>query len=171
MQAWLRFLARYTDVFLFSILFWIFYDSVLAKHFAESSSTSFDIIMDVIILFIWVFLESIWLSTAGTTPGKFLYHISLRDNKGQKLNFISAFRRSLTVFIFGLCAGVPVFSLLALAYSYITFTQKGVTKWDKEYNCQLTYMKIGVIRLILIGLVLLVTLALIITNVVNIFSA
>lgn len=170
-QAWVRFLARYIDVFLFSIIFWIIYYLVFAKYVVVSSATDLDIVANVAILFIWVFVETLLLSTVGTTLGKSLLNISLRDNNGKKLILINAFRRSFTVFLFGLFAGLPLFSFVALLYSYLAFTKNGVTKWDQDNACQLTYKKISIFRLIILVLILSISIILIIMNAIHALSS
>ena len=47
-------------------------------------------------------IEALFLSTLGTTPGKSMLGVSVRDYLGNRLSFSTAFRRSLFVMVLGL---------------------------------------------------------------------
>lgn len=153
-HAWSRFLARYIDISLFSMAIGILI------NFIDS-----EFVFQIVVLFLWVFFETLFLITLGKTPGKFLFNLSLKDEEGKKLQLLPAFRRSLTVFLFGFFAGVPAISQLTLLYSYLIFLKTGTTKWDSDGHFRMTYNKIGMIRKLIITTLMLASIALIIFSV------
>lgn len=169
-QAWTRFAARYIDIFLFTLAFGFVVGIVIAKFFPNIAIDNLDSFEDVAVLFFWVFFESICLSTWGTTPGKWLLNVSVRNLDGSQLNFSAAFKRSFSVFIFGLFCGLPVLSLLALFFSYVTLIKKGITKWDREGKFQLMYGKLNNVRIILIAIIFGLTLISIVFTAIDIFK-
>ena len=65
-----------------------------------------------------VLVETAFLGTLGTTPGKAMLGVSVRDYRGRRLSFPMAFRRSLFVMVLGLGCFAPSLMLLALFFSW-----------------------------------------------------
>lgn len=63
-----------------------------------------------------VLMETAFLGTLGTTPGKAMLGVSVRDYRGRRLSFPMAFRRSLFVMVLGLGCFAPSLMLLALFF-------------------------------------------------------
>lgn len=79
-----------------------------------------------------VLLESVFLSTLGTTPGKAMLGVSVRDYKGNRLSFSTAFRRSLSVMVLGLGCFAPTLTVLALFFSWWWVRRFSFTPWDRR---------------------------------------
>jgi len=117
----------------------------------------------MLVMFIWVFAESAFLSTWGTTPGKWLFKITLRDPSGQKLSFSKALGRSFNVWATGMGIGFPLATLITLVLAYKRLSRDGVTAWDRDGRFRVTHERIGALRVILaillfLGFVFLLTL-------------
>lgn len=95
-------------------------------------------------LFIWVFVESLLLSTWGTTPGKWLLKINLRDSAGKKLTFKNALSRSFSVWWRGI--GIGLFAPITLIIADIKIRKKGITSWDRDGNFTVTHDDVGILR-------------------------
>ena len=54
-----------------------------------------------------VLMETAFLGTLGTTPGKAMLGVSVRDYRGRRLSFPMAFRRSLFVMVLGVFCSFP----------------------------------------------------------------
>ena len=150
-RPWVRYFARTIDVFLFSLLAG-FMIGVFAPSILEVP-TAF---LNLGILFVWIFQEAILMANCGTTPGKWLFRIKVRNSKGQKLTFSEALNRSFGVWLKGMGAGVPLISLLALLSSRSKLKRDGITAWDEEGGFVVTHGTIGFLRpavvvLLLIG--------------------
>ena len=106
-----------------------------------------------------VLMETAFLGTLGTTPGKAMLGVSVRDYRGRRLSFPMAFRRSLFVMVLGLGCFAPSLMLLALFFSWWWVRRFGFTPWDRKLgttdvlNGSLTFRKV-VMTLVLIILCL-----------------
>jgi len=117
-DPWQRYWARSLDLGLsFGIA-----GAVLALVFRTSAlNTNTALLRIVICVLGWTLelaLEPLLLCTWGTTPGKWLLGLELRDAQGGKLSFSQGFRRTWDV----LCAGygfeIPVYSLVQMYRCY-----------------------------------------------------
>ena len=79
-----------------------------------------------------VLVETAFLGTLGTTPGKAMLGVSVRDYRGRRLSFPMAFRRSLFVMVLGLGCFAPSLMLLALFFSWWWVRRFGFTPWDRK---------------------------------------
>jgi len=154
-RPWVRYFARFIDICLFSVLV-----GIVACIYAPSILKVPNIVLTVGILFSWVFQESILMANCGTTPGKWLFKIKVRDSKGKKLSFSDALNRSFSVLFKGLGAGIPLISLFSLLSSRSKLKRDGVTTWDEEGGYVVTHEKIGVARSIVIAVIIFVFLSL-----------
>ncbi len=155
-RPWVRYLARMVDIWLFSVLV-----GLTAGIFAPSILNVPNIVLTIEILFAWVFQESILLANCGTTPGKWLFKINVRDSRGRKLSFSDALNRSFSVLFKGMGAGIPVISLISLLSSKSKLKKDGITTWDEDGGYVVTHEKIGVGRSIVIAISIVVFLSLI----------
>lgn len=106
-----------------------------------------------------VLIEAAFVATLGTTPGKAMLGVSVRDYLGRRLSFSTAFRRSLFVMVLGLGCFAPSLMVLALFFSWWWVRRFGFTPWDRKLgttdvlNDSLTLRKV-VMTLVLIILCL-----------------
>jgi hypothetical protein len=100
----------------------------------------------IILLFLWVFIEALLLSSFGTTPGKFMLKITVLPPPSGSVSYSDALRRSIKVWARGLGAGLPVVNLIALALAHGHLTRNGTTSWDSEGGFAVKHERIGVAR-------------------------
>lgn len=143
-RPWIRYIARMIDIYTFLFIGGIFWEILSPTSFPES-----DFAFGLIVLFLWIFFESICLSILGSTFGKWLLKIKLRTNDNLKLTFLIAFQRSFMVWFKGLAIGIPFISLFTLISAHSDLTTQGITSWDKKYGLKVSYEKIGCIRAII----------------------
>jgi uncharacterized RDD family membrane protein YckC len=142
-RPWVRYWARSVDYALFSLLCGL----ALSILPVEIESDAFLNLIGVSILFFWIFFEALFLSTWGTTPGKWLLRITVRNWKGYKLNFAEALLRSFYVWLIGIGTGIiPIISLITQIVSYYKLTNHGITTWDEKGNFIVYHEKIGLFR-------------------------
>jgi len=155
-RPWVRFFARYIDVSLFSFLLRFFFPIF------EIPILKNEIVFTMIILFFWTWVESLFLSTIGTTFGKWLLkvHLSPKGNI-KKITFSSALKRSFRVWFKGLAIGFPIVSLFTSIAAYSDLTKRGITSWDKDGGFKVTHEKIGYIK---ISIILLIYLAIVLLS-------
>lgn len=122
-RPWKRYFARSIDLKVFYCAVAILYPKSLYINF---------IMFSWLIIFSWFLIEPVFLSLLGTTLGKFLFNITVRDLNGNKPKFYSAFIRSFQVWLTGYGLGAPFINLLTLSFSYSELKNTGTTVWDKN---------------------------------------
>ena len=143
-RSWVRFWARMLDLYMFCIVvgcvLWI-----SARH---ALGTWNEYALTMLLLFAWIIVEALLLSSLQTTPGKWLLKTQLASTSGEAIHFKQALSRSAKVWWRGLAAGVPIASLLTLLIAYGKLTRSGIASWDNEEGFTITHNTIGGIRVI-----------------------
>jgi uncharacterized RDD family membrane protein YckC len=146
-KPWARYIARFIDIALFSFIFVLILSNIAPEFIVLYFFNLNDTFSTIIILFVWIIVESIFLSTFGATFGKWLLKINLsKKSNNKKLSFMESLNRSIKVWLKGLGAGLPIVTLFTQITAYNTLTSKGETSWDKEGNILITHDKIGFFR-------------------------
>jgi hypothetical protein len=134
------------DVSLFGLLL----GAVIAMFFPTAfSGNGSDVAVQMLMLFGWVFVESLLLAAFGTTPGKALFKTHLLLSGSDSIPFILAFYRSLRVWWRGLGAGFMIVTLFTLWHTHTVFTRDSITSWDRELDFVVVHEKIGVPRVVI----------------------
>jgi len=149
-----RFTARSFD----SMLIVVFLTMVLPT--LPVSPRAQDTIVGYCALFLWVFVEAALLAAWGTTPGKWLFGVTVRTRGGAKPDFGTAVHRSLSVWWQGMRAGLPIASLISAIRTWIRIRNYREATWDAE-SALVVNQRVRAWRLIALGLVVLGGLALI----------
>jgi len=149
-NPWVRFLARFLDYSLF-ILFLSGIRYLVKGTFSLNEQDSFIPIH----FFAWIPIESLFLSTWGTTPGKFFLRTKISTSYQGKLNYMSALMRSFNVWLRGIGMGIVVVNILCLMTAYHRINLLRITSWDKEAQTLVTHYPIGNWRIILSAIVIL----------------
>jgi hypothetical protein len=142
-RPWARYCARLIDIFIFALCL-----GVIFAIIAPGVLTAHDNLFGLLSLFLWCFVEAMCLSIWGTTPGKGLLRVSVRNADGSKLNYRSALSRSVDVWIRGLGIGFPLVSVITLIVAYQKLTKNGITTWDQSRDFSVTHKEIGRARVI-----------------------
>jgi uncharacterized RDD family membrane protein YckC len=157
-RPWVRYWARMFDIYLAAIVGGMAVGIFNPDAFNEQDSEQ---LFGLVAVFAWVFIESMLLSTTGTTPGKWLFKIRLIPPSGEKPNYSTALSRSFKVWWRGLGIGFPLASLITLIIAHGKLTKNGITTWDKDEGFSVVHERIGPLRVIVavaffIGFLLLV---------------
>lgn len=140
-QPWARYVARMLDLTLAQLVYF---------SFGGKAAVVFDVSvmakLGILFLACWVLVEAVFLSTWGTTPGKWLMRIELTDERGESLKFKAALKRSVHVWIRGMALGIPILTPLAQIHAYSVLMQKGVTSWDSLCNTVVRHNRIPAVR-------------------------
>ncbi len=151
-SPWLRFFARKYDYFIFSVFFSFF------LFFFPPYVVRNQVLLSLLIIFIWVFVEAGFLSFFGTTPGKWIFNLKIRNFKGEKLSFSDSLTRSFLVWLKGIALGLPIISIIAMYISGNKLKKEGITDWDyKVGSLILQEKKLSVFKIIvsvLIGILI-----------------
>ncbi len=147
-RPWVRYWARYIDMYLFISFI------VILQLLIFPTKQLNEIIAALGAYFIWIFLEAQLMSTWGTTPGKWLLRIKVRDSNSNKLTLKTALKRSALVWTIG--TGMYIFSFITEIISYFMLRDQGITVWDRICKCNVKHEKIGSERIpVILGVLIL----------------
>ena len=113
-HPWRRWMARGADILLINaglLLVWC----VFLHHFFQRVSSFWLTVAVLVLLFL---LEPVFLPLWGTTPGKWIMGISIRDEGGGKPSWSQAWLRTWGVLRWGLGFSVPLYNLYRGYRSY-----------------------------------------------------
>lgn len=85
-----------------------------------------------------VALEALLLSSFGTTPGKAILGVSVRNSDGKRLSFRQALNRTIAVYRRG-----HKFGIVTIALAYKKLKQEGRTAWDDAGNFVVRHQALG----------------------------
>jgi uncharacterized RDD family membrane protein YckC len=148
-HPWLRYWARSLDLFLLLL-------ALAAAGLVRPDS----LIQNLLALYLFVPIETALLAAVGTTPGKWLFRISVHAESGGRPTLLAALRRTFGVLVRGMGLLIPVVSLLAQVIAYMSLMDRGTTAWDRESGCRVLHGAIGPLRMLVIFFVFLTLLVL-----------
>ena len=167
-RPWVRFLARMTDYYIFSMLVSLLI-SLLFPDFMEQMSEMitqqisvqdseaagvqsilFVVIVRIVVTFIWVFIEAYTISKYGTTFGKNLLGTRVLDKDGELLPYDRSLKRSYGVWLKGMGAGFMLISWITMLFGYQMLKRDGVNSWDKDADSKIVHSYFSTRRLFII---------------------
>lgn len=94
-------------------------------------------------------ITALLISQLGTTPGKFIFGIHIREPDGTRLSFRRALRREFHIWFTAYACGVPILSHFAhaIAFGYIETNHR--TWWDVRTGTQASYRSAGIVQQLL----------------------
>ena len=150
-HPWRRHFARTVDVSTLALFAFLALNfrvgPLLTDKFGWVVNALVDAFISALILLVpWILLESVLLSTMGTTPAKWLFAISVRTTSGHKPSFSQAIERSFRVLVQGIGLGIPIFAFITQFFAYRRLAKTGTTRWDSATGCVVTHKTWGVAR-------------------------
>lgn len=137
-NPWIRCIARFFDYSLFFLLL------LFSREFFHGQFPfgKYEYLIPFE-FFIWIPFETVLLATWGSTPGKFFLRTKLRQGKKWQLGWMTALRRSFSVWIRGLGMGIPVLNFFCLVVAYNKLKLLQITSWDRDDHIIVTHYPIG----------------------------
>ncbi len=133
---WRRFFARLLDDYFYGSLWVIFGLLVIHKSPATDAGTAWTFAGGIVSVVMMVLIEPLFLSTWGTTPGKWLLGLSVRNNTGQKLSYGEGLYRTVQALWYGFGFWIPIYDLIR-GYKCYYDCKEGKTlewEWDSELH-------------------------------------
>lgn len=121
-----RFWARWFDLYAFSGVWWLLM-ALTGQDVAAALTNPWVILLQYVP---WFALETFLLQRFGTTPGKWLLDLRVRNEDGSLLSSQQAAHRSMRVLFVGLGMGLGPVSLICQLLSYFTTKRFGRPVWD-----------------------------------------
>ncbi len=135
-HPWIRYFARTLDLSLYSLL-WMFAQRILLRwHINDTLGQSLiDIVASVALMLLF---EPLFLHILGTTPGKWVFGLSIHAQDGEKPGYSLAFLRTLEVWRGGLGFDIPIYNIVRLCKSYSQCKRGEPMIWDEglDYRMQ-----------------------------------
>lgn len=137
---WRRFLARNVDAGLYGLLWlmlsqWVF--RINPENFIQiTASLAWSAACAYVGWLLTFVFEPVLLHYWGTTPGKWIFGLSVRDEDGNKLSIRTAYARLWGVFGYGNCYALPFFDWY---YNYKCYRacKEEELPWDLENGCSI----------------------------------
>jgi uncharacterized RDD family membrane protein YckC len=142
-RPWVRFWARWIDAAVAGFAFAI---CCLGWAALAGPMGKWTFLLSVGFFLMWIFVEAFMLSEMGTTIGKAVLGITVRNEQGEDLTYGQAVARGFRVLYRGLGLGVPFVNLIAMIVSYFRLTGNGSTTWDRDGRLTVSHSRIGVGR-------------------------
>lgn len=151
-HPWRRFWAKYIDIILFANIPWTLiqsYFDIDVDHIPIIYFTN----RIILTAFALLLIEPLVISTIGTTPGKWVFGITLTKD-GEKLKLKKAFWRGFVAWYQGYGVLIPFWCLITLTKSYDKLKTDGLTPWDKLCGTQVEHGKVRLLPLIILIIIL-----------------
>ncbi len=132
-QAWSRLGARLIDLNLASAL------AVSLIGMPDLENTAEVLVTMLVGCVLWVFIEPVFLSRNGMTPGKWLFRVRIVHAENRFLTYGEGLKRTIQVVTTGMGLGLPIISLVMLALAYRELTVTGSTPWDRKGSVNVQY--------------------------------
>lgn len=132
-HPWLRLFARELDRAIY-LLPWTVIQLYVLRWFPTTAGERLlsNLVDWPISILMFFALEPLLLSTWGTTPGKALFGLKVRDMQGNKLSWRAACRRLAGVYAHGLCFDIPLVRLFFLWNSYKACRDGLPQEWEED---------------------------------------
>ena len=137
---WRRFLARNVDAGLYGLLWlmlsqWVF--RINPENFIQiTASLAWSAACAYVGWLLTFVFEPVLLHYWGTTPGKWIFGLSVRDEDGNKLSIRTAYARLWGVFGYGNCYALPFFEWYCNYKCYRACKEEELP-WDLENGCSI----------------------------------
>ena len=138
-HPWRRYFARFVDIYLFGLWWFFIFGILLEKVSYDLHKHLVVIVKDGIFdgplaLLLWMPIEVTLISLFGTTPGKLVFGIFIKNNDGNNLTLLDSSRRYISMVVSGLACGFPFLVFLANLWACKRLESEGCTSWDTAAN-------------------------------------
>ncbi|MDF2787268.1 MAG: hypothetical protein K0S80_366 [Neobacillus sp.] len=146
-RPYVRYLGRFFDLSLFSITFILSVSIFFPTFIAETSN----LYIFIFSLLLWIIVEPVIISIFGNTFGKAFLNMKIKSVNGEKLTFVTVFKRSFFVTILGMGFGIPILNFICFLFSYRDLKGRGVSTWDYKIGTVILYGRVSMSRLFIAG--------------------
>lgn len=135
-HPWRRYFARSLDLGLYEMLWLPIW--MLVFRLSPPDSVVGKLVSGYVNLVLMLVLEPLLLSTWGTTPGKAIFGLEVRDENGAKLTYRRALDRIWVLFEKGMGYGIPFYDLYRNYKSFRACSNGETLPWDAEQRLSYT---------------------------------
>lgn len=153
-HPWQRFFARSIDGALITYLLIFAFEIIFPAWDTTSIKPATAILLFLGFILIWGCLSmlsnAILMNFTGTTFGKWLFGIIVRDKNNNRLSFNALLKREYLVYKEGLGFGLPLIKFFTLLHSRSRLKRLGYTNWDLQLDTQVLCRNKGLLHNLLI---------------------
>lgn len=131
-HPWMRYFARSVDIGIYLLVIYLVSFLCFRTQALLNMGTLLNWLFNTAMLGVMLLLEPFWLHYVGWTPGKWIFGLKLRNERGEKLTLEEGFRRVGGVFVTGYGLGIPVYSLWRNWKGYKCCGEGQDCSWDGE---------------------------------------
>jgi hypothetical protein len=103
----------------------------------------------------WILMEAFCLSTFGTTLGKWLLKVHIRNADGSRLSFKQGCVRGCKIWFRGMGLFIPIVGLVTHVMAFNRLKNHQITSWDEDDSLVVTHSTIGPARIaVVVGIFL-----------------
>jgi hypothetical protein len=154
-RPWVRYFARMFDYMVFAFIM-----ALIAAAFEYDPRSNNPILWGFADPLLWCFVEPLLLATFGTTPGKLLFNIRVRDVAGEKMGYLAGLRRAFLVWVRGMGCAIPIVTVFTLLISFRTLKADEITPWDAKLGVIVSHNGIGPVRVLIMAFLIVLFFAL-----------
>ncbi len=152
-HPWRRLLARTVDlasgglllIFLFSILIALLFPNSVEGYVAFLDNV---IMAGILMYILWIPCEAFFISKLGTTPGKWIFGISVISTTGENLPYMRSLKRAFGVWMQGDAFSFFIVTIITRLFAYRRLTTTGTTLWDISSGSTVSHKEWGAGRAI-----------------------
>lgn len=126
---WRRFFARAIDLNLYEMTWMVILTDAGLCAMGQRGVTFLNMLLSLLTMLL---LEPLLLHTTGTTPGKWLLGLSVRNVNGAKLRYSEAFARTARLIWRGFGAEIPIYCWVRLYKSFRTEERGEPLDWEED---------------------------------------
>jgi uncharacterized RDD family membrane protein YckC len=146
-RPWIRWFARMSDYWLCG--------GIIGAMISVPKDVA--VVISMLIIFGWCFIEPIFLSLWGATPGKWFLGISVKDDSGKKLSYGDALERACRIWGKAIWIGIPIVMLIPMVSTLMNFNEHGSAFYDRELGISVRHQPVNLAKVfLLIGLLLII---------------
>lgn len=151
-HPWVRFWARTIDnTTLVMIIGYFMIFIIPTRYYTNTFGIAYvgGTIFSITRYIIWSFLEALFISKLGWTPGKWILNIRVLKPDGTKLSYTQALERVYMVMLLGEGLFIPLINLITNLFSYSFLNRNGAVKWDEKLEVSVSHKDIEPIRIVI----------------------
>jgi hypothetical protein len=149
-RPWRRFFAKWIDLSLYNIVFFIL---IIFSIEQDISNSAILFALLAITLAPAQILDGIILAIFGSSLGKLIFGVVVIPPEGN--TFLNSMKRTVLCLVYGMGFGIPMVNMFFIAYQHGKLKSQGQTSWDKKTGHKVVYAKgphlfLGVIVIIIL---------------------
>lgn len=133
-SAWARYWARFFDITFYTYPAAFLAGAAFPSFFANPifAEPAGDLIVGILLLPLLMILDAMVIATTGTSLGKAIAGLSVRDLDGKNLSIELALKRNFLVYIKGYVFGIPILTMIGCISGYNAIKNNNMTSWDES---------------------------------------